>query len=216
VIPAALLVTAALAAVPSAAGAASAPWRAAFGAEGAPPIHLRATYRDARGAEHRLELWRDGGRVRRDTDDRLQVFAVRAGVEDRFWVVDRSRAILFTASRTTLFRLGSFRSWEGLATSLEPPAPGARVTRLARQTGSAAGARCTWWSSGSGAAEQRICWSSTLRAPLLVEALVDRRWKAVWRVEQMGREPFASSVFEVPGQGLQKLDLDEDANPAGD
>jgi hypothetical protein len=214
--PTATLVTVALAAVSSAAGVSSAPWRAAFSAVGAPAVHLRATYRDGRQAEHRLEFWRDGGRVRRDTDDRLQVFAVRAGAEDHFSVVDRKRAILFSASRATLYRLGSFRSWEGLATSLEPPTPAARATRLPRRAGSAAGSPCRWWSSGTGAAAQRICWSSALRVPLLVEALVDGRWTAVWHVEQVTAGPLAPGVFDVPQQGLQKLDLDEDANPAGD
>jgi hypothetical protein len=210
------IVKAVLALAPAAAGAASTPWRVAFDVGGAPAVHLRATYRDGRQAEHRLQLWREGGRVRRDTDDRLQVFAERAGAEDRFWVVDRKRALLFGASRTTLYRLGSFRSWEGLAASLEPPAPTARVTRLRRRPASAAGATCHWWSLGSGAAAQHVCWSRSLRVPLLVEALVNGRRETVWRVEQVSAGPLPPGVFEVPRQGLQELDLDEDANPAGD
>jgi hypothetical protein len=42
----------------------------ALASAGAPTrLHLRATYVDGRGAQHRLELWRDGDRLRRDTDD---------------------------------------------------------------------------------------------------------------------------------------------------
>ena len=57
-------------------------------------LYLRAQILDEKGRAHVLELWRDGDRLRRDSDGRLSLF-VTHGPEDRFHVVDRARGLAY-------------------------------------------------------------------------------------------------------------------------
>ena len=102
-------------------------WDQAFPTAAAPAqVHFLARYTDALGAPHRLEVWRDGDRrLRRRTDDRLDLHVEKgADGEHRYQLVDHARAVVVSVDRTTLYRIGSFSDWVGLAHVLSPLAGG--------------------------------------------------------------------------------------------
>ncbi len=74
---------------------------------------------------HVVETWRDGDRVRRQTDGVLDVVAVRrADGEVDVVVTDLRRGLRYT--RTQLYRLGVFVDWAELAR--RPAAPASMCT----------------------------------------------------------------------------------------
>lgn len=187
---------------------ARAPWRweALFSADGGPPVHARARYRDAAGAEHRLELWRTAKALRRDTDDTLSlVVERRPGGDDQYHVIERGAGRAYDVSRDALYRIGSFPEWASLATLLARPRGEVRVVPLARAGERTAAGTCRWYDAG----DERICWSSALRLPLVVERAVGGAWTRVADVASAQIGPIPAAMFTADAS-VTRVDVDHD------
>ena len=112
-------------------------WDAAFPTRDAPQqVYFRAGYHDDVGRTHRLEVWREADlRLRRRTDEAIDLYVEKSGSgEYEYRLIDHDRKILIRADRTTLYRIGVFSDWIGLAHVLKVPRGGYRVTEAARQS----------------------------------------------------------------------------------
>jgi hypothetical protein len=159
-------------------------------------LALLAHYLDASGASHELHMWRDGDRVRRDTDGQLQIFVE----DDRYQVIDLARGRAYRAHRASLARIGSFPDRELLG-SLALPPPKA-LGRDKTPVGS-----CRWY----GDADKRVCWSEKWKVALLVRERHGEDWHETLRVERI--EPkFSEDVFHPQPGKLIEMDLDADVN----
>lgn len=185
-------------------------WEAIFSADGAPPVHARVRYRDAGGAEHSLELWRTARALRRDTDGALSVVVERrAGGDDQYHVVQRAGGRAYDVSRDALYRMGTFPDWMQLATLLARPRGDVRVTRLARDAEKTAAGSCRWYEAATATTHERICWSTTLRLPLVVEREAGGAWSRVATVDSARPGPIAAATFASDGR-VTRVDIDRD------
>lgn len=167
-------------------------------------FHLRASYLDAHGATHALEVWRDGDRLRRDTDGKLSLFVTHArGGEDRYRVVDRGRKLAYDVSRTNLYRIGTFTDW-GTLTTLVPR----DRTLVGDGVGATPVGTCRWQVAG----DKRICWSERWGLPLRVEEKKDAAWRAVLTVEELRAGRPAAEVWAAPAD-VTPIDVDRDVAP---
>jgi hypothetical protein len=187
-------------------------WDTAFAVDGAPAkLHLRADYRDARGA-HTLELWRDGAELRRDTDGQLSLFVAHGGDDDRFHVVDRRRGVEYQVRRTNLYRIGSFPTWTGMVSLLTRPA-GTTTVRATGDSARTSVGECRWFDAGR---RQRVCWSDAYRLPLIIsERGKDGRSRRVLEVRAIGSD-FDRAVLAPPTSGLMVINVDRDVSPTSD
>jgi hypothetical protein len=182
-------------------------WDAAFSTAGAPArLYLRARYRDAGGHEHRWRVWRDGERrLRRDTDDQLELIVERADDrDDRYRVIDRGRHLQYQARRSNLFRLGAFPDWTQLATLLVRPRSATTVV-AAERARLPAGA-CRWYDVLGDGPPRRVCWSDRWRLPL---AVTERGRPVITVDEVRGDVDVDARVFEPPA-GVTEIDVDRD------
>jgi len=172
-------------------------------------IYLRAAYVDARGASHQLQLWRDGDRLRRDTDEKLSLFVVhdRKG-DDRYQVVDRARGVAFDVARSNLYRLGTFVDWVSLTTLLAPAVQRAHLQPTDEPDGSTPAGRCRW----SGDGERRVCFSSKWGLPLILAEKRGADWKTILTVEETRTGAIARTLLDPPTD-VRKIDVDRDVAP---
>ena len=184
-------------------------WERLFVADGAPALHAKARYHDAQGKEHRLELWRSGRALRRDTDEKLSMIVERrAGGDDEYHVVQRGEGgRAYDVSRDALNRIGNFPEWTQLATLLTRPHGEVRV-EAGGQGKTAAGA-CRWYEATADKARERICWSSGLKLPLVVERWDSGSWAAVVEVEEVKLGKVQDGVFH-PRVDVARVDIDHD------
>ena len=181
-------------------------WDALFSADGAPPVHARVRYRDAAGAEHRLELWRTPTALRRDTDGALSlVVERRPGGDDQYHVIQRAAGRAYDVSRDQLYRIGSFPEWTQLATLLARPRADVRVVPLARTSVESTPGRCRWYQAGS----EQICWSADLRLPLVVEREHDGVVTRLVTVDDVRVGRIAPAVFTADAS-VTRVDVDHD------
>lgn len=175
VLAGALLMTGPATAAPAAAGPVHAlGWEQAFPvAQPEAAVHFVATYQDAAGASHRLEVWRVGRRyLHRRSDERLDLYAVPAagpGAELAYRLVDHERHAVFDVARTNLHRIGVFSSWDAQAHVLERPATRYALRKVAAPAGVAVKG-CDWRRiEPEGAAPaSTVCWSSRWGLPLAI------------------------------------------------
>lgn len=140
-------------------------------------VHFIARYRDAAGADHRLEVWRVGERyLHRRSDDQLDLYVVPAEGAGRaspaelaYRLVDHRRRAVFDVARTNLHRIGVFSSWDAQAHVLERPATRYRLSRVTAPAG-IAGADCAWRriDFDGKAAASTVCWSARWGLPLVI------------------------------------------------
>lgn len=173
----ALLLTGPAAAAAAAANSGRAlDWAQAFPvAQPEAAVHFVATYRDAAGANHRLEVWRVGTRyLHRRSDDRLDLYAVPAagpGAELAYRLVDQQRRAVFDVARTNLHRIGVFSSWDAQAHVLERPATRYTLRAVAAPAApaGAAASGCAWRRiEPEGGAASTVCWSRRWGLPLAI------------------------------------------------
>jgi hypothetical protein len=200
--------------VPTGTQAAGFTWDRLFSADGAPEVHLRARYEDARGGSHTLEVWRTPERIRRDTDGKLTLlFERHSGREDRYRVIDRDRRRVFSVSRNNLYRIGSFPDASGLAILLARPAgTPPKVTALDRPAERTPAGTCDWYEAG----DRRVCWSAKLRLPLVLAERNASGWHPVLTVEEVQRSHPPDATFAPDTSGYAALDVDREVNPAAD
>lgn len=213
-----LLVAAAQAqgAVPAAAASdGAAAWQRRFAVDRAlPAVQLQAHYTDAAGVRHAVQSWRSGGTLRRITDGRLDLLAVRDAeggyTQD---LVDRQRALLVHVSSHNLHRIGVFRNWASLASGIAPPAGDYRVEPVQRAPLQVDGQRCTWWrvAPAHGAAQQ-VCWSRALGLALAVQPQPGSAVPA-YVVDHVHVGAVSASDLHQPTAGLMVVNADDELGP---
>jgi hypothetical protein len=166
-------------------------------------LFVQAHYVDAHGATHELSLWRDGARLRRDTDGNLQLFVEhRPDGNDRYHLIDRARARGYAVSRAHLYRIGSFPDWETLSSLA--PAPRGRAGRRERTRAG----ECRW----IGDRAREVCWSAALGIALRAREQRDGGWRDVLWVDRLSRTLDRAEL--APPSDVPLTDVDRDV--AGD
>ena len=176
-------------------------------------VHYRASY-SAGGAPHRVEVWRDGDvRVRRRTDDRIEVHAFReaGSAEFRMSILDLDKRIHTTVSRSNLYRIGSFTDWFDLAHGLRHPAGEYVLTRIAAPVrGASAVGPCGWFELAQNGQVSRVCWSTLEQVPMLI---LSGGGEVVWRIDALDREAIGPDAFAIRDEGYLRIDADQDIEP---
>jgi hypothetical protein len=181
--------------------------------EGSGALHYQASY-SAGGAPHRVEVWRDGDlRVRRRTDDRIEVHATReaGSVEFAMSVLDLERRIHTSVSRGNLYRIGSFTDWFDLAHGLRHPRGAYTLTGIAAPAGAPAPLQpCSWFELAQNGQASRICWSQQDRVPMLI---VSGDGDVAWRITALDHEPLVPGTFAIRDEGFLRNDANQDIEP---
>lgn len=185
----------------------------AFDGSGATTLHYQASYR-AGDMLHWLEVWRDGDlRVKRRTDDRVEVIASRAAGGDEFAmsILDLEKRIHTLVSRSNLYRIGSFTDWFDLAHGLRHPRGQYRLRSIATPVEAPAPLQpCAWFALAQNGQESRICWSAADQVPMLI---VSGDGETVWWISALDREPLAANAFVVRDEGFLRNDANQDIEP---
>ena len=189
----------------------SATFEQTFNAKGEPAsLHYQAVF-TSKGAEHTLEAWRDGdSRVKRSVDDAIELYAFhpRSGAEFQLSILDKKRHIHSQVDRTNLYRIGNFTDWFDLAYSLKYPKQVYELSKVVapREVVKPIQA-CSWYALRQDKQTTDICWSRTLRLPLLIQVADG---SVVWRVTIVERKPILDSVFVIHDQGFVQNDVNQD------
>jgi hypothetical protein len=186
--------------------------QAFYAGEDAGALHYQASYR-ASGAMHRVEVWRDGDlRVRRRTDERIEVHATReaGSAEFSMSVLDLEKRIHTSVSRGNLYRIGSFTDWFDLAHGLRHPRGAYGLTSIAAPAGAPASLQpCSWFELAQNGQASRICWSQRDRVPMLIVS----GGEVVWRITALDREPLGPDTFAIRDEGFLRNDANQDIEP---
>jgi len=172
-------------------------WTAVFDPrEGPRQLAFRAAFTDVQGA-HELRVWRDGtARLRRRTDDRLDLYVARAPSGAlAFQVVDIQRKLLLPLDRASLARLGAAADFRALSGVPVMPGEDFVLAPEARPAETLPAGSCRWYDLrviSSPPARSRICWARKLGIPLLIR-----------RVDADGTQPL---IFEVKEATPSQLD----------
>ena len=192
-------------------------WETAFPIKSAPErVHFRAHYFDEGGRAHALEVWRDSNlRLRRNTDGRLELYVEKSSSgEYEYRLIDRSRNVLIRAQRPSLFRIGMFPDWTGLAHVLNVPRGGYRITGTARQSPASLRGDCAWQRLevlGPAPMPVEICWSAAWGLPWRIDfASHAGEAKPRFSLDDVATFEPAAGLFEPNGAGLVELDADPD------
>ncbi len=166
------------------------------------------------GGLHRLEVWRDRDlHVRRRTDDRIEVHAMRdaGSAEFRMSVLDLEKRIHTTVGRSNLYRIGSFTDWFDLAHGLRHPAGAYALKGIAAPPGAPAPVQpCSWFELAQNGQTSRICWSTLDHVPMLI---LSTDGDVVWRIAALDRKPIAPDTFTIRDDGYVRNDADQDIEP---
>ncbi len=209
----------AAATTPALAAPGRASFEQAFSTAGEPArLHYTVAF-VSRGAPHRLEVWRDGDRrVKRVTDGAVTTFAFhRPGSPDfKLSILDARRRIHTRIDRTDMYRIGQFTDWFDLTHGLRHPKAAYVLTAGSAPAGAPRPVRaCTWWDLTQGARTVHVCWSPTVRLPLLI---VDPRAPpgpgsaagVVWRVASVSEASAPPGAFRIHDRGYVRNDADDD------
>ena len=197
---------------------ASSQWEAAFPTRDAPPqVYFRAGYRDDVDRTHRLEVWREADlRLRRRTDEAIDLYVEKSGSgEYEYRLIDHDHKILIRADRTTLYRIGVFSDWIGLAHVLKVPRGGYRVTAAARQSPASLRGECVWKRLEllmPVSSTTEVCWSSAWGLPLEIGAPSGKDgWESRFSVQEVGTFAPKPEIFALAREGLVEIDAGPDA-----
>lgn len=177
--------------------------------DGRAPLHYRASY-VARGAEHQVEVWIDGARLKRVTDGAVELHAERQPGDADFGmtVLDLQRKISTRVDSASLERLGHSLGWGELAQGLRQPRGDYRLERIAAPAVNANPVRsCEWYALAQAGHTTRICWQAEARLPMLI---ADAQGQWIWRVTELDRQPIAASVLDVHDDGFVRNDASGD------
>jgi hypothetical protein len=194
-------------------------WEAAFPTRSAPQqVYFRAGYRDDFGRTHQLEAWREGDvRLRRRTDAAIDLYVDKSpSGEYVYRLVDRYRAIVIHAERTTLYRIGIFSDWTGLAHVLNIPRGDYRIAEAPRQSPASLRGECVWKRlerTMSSASASEVCWSSRWGLPLEIgTADGSDGWQSQFLVQEVRTFVPEPEIFSLAPEGLLEIDADPDAD----
>jgi hypothetical protein len=186
----------------------------AFSTSGGPAaLHYQASYRTG-GAPHRVEVWRDGDvRVRRRTDDRIDVHASReaGSAEFEMSILDLERRIHTTVSRSNLYRIGSFTDWFDLAHGLRHPRGAYRLRGIAAPADAPPSLQpCSWYELAQDGQASRICWSAHDQVPMLI---LSSGGDVAWRITALDHQPITQETLAIRDQGFLRNDANQDIEP---
>jgi hypothetical protein len=186
-------------------------WEAAFSVAAAPTrVYFRARYIDGRGL-HELEVWRDGNRqLRRKTDAAIDLYVDKdnAGNLD-YRIVDHARHVLIRADRMTMYRIGRFSGWNGLAHMLDIPAGSYEVTALPLPPESTRFGECRWFRLrvDQPARSNDVCWSRAWGIPFEIAAQRDGKRVTQFSIEDVREfKPQGDAVFAIDSRNLVEVD----------
>ncbi|MEA2757471.1 MAG: hypothetical protein QOH65_84 [Methylobacteriaceae bacterium] len=188
-------------------------WQTAFPRESAAQqsIYFEARYLDASGIEHRQEVWREGARrLRRVTDGRLDLKVEQdTDGEYQYRLGDRARHIMILADRTSLYRIGIFSDWEGLAYGLSEPRRPYELATLGGALERSGIAPCAWTTMTMMTDSQsasRICWSSEWGAPISIQTKRGDDWVTQFAITEVRTFEPCDATFQIDGVGYVEID----------
>lgn len=199
------------AAVAASAQAKETSFDAVFDTKGEPAaLHYRAVF-TANGADHQLEVWRDGDkRVKRITDDAIETYAFHESGNTEFHmsVLDKRKRIHTVIDRTNLYRIGNFTDWFDLGHGLRHPKAGYQLSAANAPAGVPSAIQpCAWYALTQDSRTTQICWSPRDRVPLMIVA---QDGKVLWRMTSLDRKPVPAKIFEIHDAGYVRNDANED------
>lgn len=173
-------------------------------------LHYRADFM-ARGKQHTLEVWRDGGRrlVRR-TGDAIETHVTRQPGDPDYQmiVLDLRRKIETRVSREDLYRLGNFTDWFDLAHGLRHPKAAYRLTAIQIPAGASRPLEaCRWYALEQSGKTTHVCWSARQHLPMQI--LADHG-QVLWQVTLVEQTPGPAAVFQVRDFGFVQNDAHRD------
>jgi len=176
-------------------------------------INYEVTYKSVSG-EHHLEVWREGGtRLKRKTDDTLELYVVKDknGPEFNLSVLDLKKKIHTQIKRTNLYRIGNFTDWFDLAHGLKHPNANYELTKIDGDTSTPKLiANCKWYELTQGQSKTEICWSSEYRLPLVMKSSKE---DVFWKISKLNLNKISPSVFEIHADDFIKNDANRDIEP---
>jgi hypothetical protein len=123
-------------------------------------------------------------------------------------VLDLGRKIRTDIDRGNLYRIGQFTDWFDLGHGLRHPkgeyrlVPAATPHRPAHAIGA-----CEWVALVQGTQTTHVCWSTTAKLPLLIQAADGR---VIWRVTSVDHKAIADQVFVIHDAGFIRNDANAD------
>ena len=185
--------------------------------------HFVGKWLDVKSQAHRIEVWRLGERLlRRDTDERLSIFADRTATAApgtpmvRYEVVDHERQLYYEVDRENLNRLGVFYEWNQLAHSISPPRGKYTLSKAEVEDSVIAGNSCVWYELTQASTRARLCWSAKLSLPFAEKTRMgDGAWKDDWTIQLVDENVRAQDVTFTPGDYI-RFDANEELSPGSD
>lgn len=212
----ALLLTAGIGSVQAETGADLA-WETVFTLPAAAPaLEAEVRYQDARGMPHTLHLWREGHRLRRLTDERLDLLAERDGETYHQSLVDRSRHLQILLEEEDLQGVGLLLHWEELATLLRPPTGTYHLARSDRDDESVDSHACRWYFLQNAGRQWNICWARDAALPLRIESVQNGQRILVLAVDRLNVSPQPGQTFVQDTAGMMIVDAHEELGAGSD
>lgn len=198
-------------------------WDRAFPSRAAPKnVHFIALYQDPSGRSHTQEVWRHGDlHLHRRTDNRLDLYVDKEKSGNyRYRLLDHKRRIAVSVSRESLYRIGVFSDWAGLAHVLARPKGKFSITRVRAKPEKTSLGECSWYqltTSKPQPGKSRICWSTQWGIPLFIQTLnMQQHWQPQFSVSTVRTFQPASNIFMADTTGFIAVDADADLNPSTD
>lgn len=172
-------------------------------------LHYTVNYQDARG-KHELEVWRDGQtRLHRRTDAKLDLFAtVQRDGDISIAMLDHDRHMRTDISRSSLYQLGKFSDWFGLAHGINKPVQDYSLQRLAEAPVKQETAfKCQWYKLEVAQHASSVCWSQDYRLPVLI---VSAQGEIRWQLASVDQHALPAEAFAIHDKGYIHVDADDD------
>lgn len=181
-----------------------------FSTRGEPrTLHYQALF-SVQGSEHRLEVWRDGDKLKRSTDKVIDTYVFRqhGSAEYQMSVLDRKKKIHTRIGRTNLYRIGNLTDWFDLAHGLKHPVGAYKVAKAQAPDGAPKDATgCQWYDLTQNDRTTHICWGMKDRLPMVIQA---KNGEVVWKLTSVDTKPIPAKTFEIHDEGYIRNDANED------
>jgi len=194
-------------------------WDKAFPTRSAPEnVYFRARYSDHGGNNHQLQVWRQADvRLRRTTDNAIDLYVEKDAHGDyAYEVVDHARQVIINADRTTLYRIGTYSDWLGLAHVLNTPRGGYRIEQSANAPNVTPNGECRWYRLDTelpSSHANEICWSERWGLPLEIRVRTDAdAWVTRFTIEEVRAFDPDPNIFKAEN-GFLHIDATPDEEP---
>jgi hypothetical protein len=150
-------------------------------------------------------VWReDGVRVRRSTDDRVDMFVERREGGLVVTMHDRKHARTYSVDDQQLLALGRPLHWTDVAYEVKLPRGDEPVTRGNAVRARGAGARtCQPFTVGAGRDRFTFCWSDALKLPVVVK---NGRGEIVFELQEASTGAPAPGSYDPPAVDVPSAD----------